>query len=104
MLPRRATERKTTDVLKNNARTHLVDLANEGRLWTGAGLAPTFQQGRAAWQRRVNSFLLAAFGRAEDDQFRAVRSVRTQIEVLEDLNQRLDELHLRRGYRGWSGR
>lgn len=49
MIPRRASAREKTYVLRNSVRRHLKDLAKEGSLWMGAGLAPDFAAKRSDW-------------------------------------------------------
>lgn len=46
MIPR-ASAREKTYVLRNSVRRHLKDLAKEGSLWMGAGLAPDFAASEA---------------------------------------------------------
>jgi hypothetical protein len=77
-------------------------LTEEGlRKWTGVTLGPS--EGRLEWQRRVHSFLLDAFGKETAEAFSERGNIRSQLEMLSELNRDLDDLELRPGYAGWGG-
>lgn len=94
---RQSLERDT--VLQHSAREHLRELADEGELWVGAGLAPTFSRRRAEWQRKVDAFLIDAFGKDKANEVMTRTSVRGQILHLRELA-REDDLPIRSSYRG----
>lgn len=98
----RAQEQERVTVLKSSARHDLRALTEEGiRKWTGVTLVPS--EGRLEWQRRVYSFLLDAFGKETAEAFSERAHVRSQTEMLSELDRSLDEIDLRSGYRGWHG-
>lgn len=103
LMPKRAQEQHRVNVLKGSARQHLVALEAEGkRKWTGARSMEGLE-GWIEWQRRVHSFLLDAFGTEIADEFDAHSDVRSQLQMLHELNRNLDDLKLRPGHAGWGG-